>query len=146
MGRRIAVDLLPMHLGQIAKREDLGRSTPGHASGEFTHIVDSRDNHGAAPPLANLTSFRLSTMFYPATAMDPRIHSRGYKRKRQQGETFGLCDARCAPNHQPTGVGQGSGQAGQASVAIERNPDSVPNYVSEVAEVGKKNAQFASQR
>jgi hypothetical protein len=71
--------------------------------------------------------------------MDPRIHSRGYKRKRQQGETFGLCDPSCVSSHTHAEIGRGTGQA---SVASERSPSLVPSYVTEVAKASKKNAHL----
>jgi hypothetical protein len=76
-------------------------------------------------------------MFYPARVMDPRIHSRGYKRKRQPGETFGLCDARCATSHHQVELGQHIGHGSGSSE--HSSPSSVPEYASEIAKVSTIN-------
>lgn len=70
------------------------------------------------------------------------MHSRGYKRKRQTGETPGVCDASCASSRQQEEMGPGAGQASEAS---ERSHSSVPSYVSEVTKVSEKIAHLTTR-
>lgn len=73
-------------------------------------------------------------MFYPATAMDPRVDSRGYKRKRHHGETFGRCDTDCFPTHP---AAMGAGRTVGASGSSQGDPSFGTGYNSEVANVSR---------